>query len=148
MPNAPSPGSGASPSTTWPLLPWRGTCCGCSAGGPPGRFPPPPSAPPPAPPPRPMPSPPLPPPPPSTPPTRTNAPPSLSHRGRFLQASPYVAHPPADLPPVQAGRHPDTVAARANRASAHDPARDRGRALPLPEQTLTDRQRGLGGAHP
>ncbi len=44
--------------------------------------------------------------------------------------------------------HPDTLASRNNLAGAYQSAGDLGRAIPLYEQTLTDRTRVLGPDHP
>jgi hypothetical protein len=44
--------------------------------------------------------------------------------------------------------HPDTLTSRNNLAGAYESAGDLGRAIPLFEQTLTDRTRVLGEDHP
>ena len=44
--------------------------------------------------------------------------------------------------------HPDTLTSRNNLASAYQDAGDLARAIPLFEQTLTDRERVLGPDHP
>ena len=44
--------------------------------------------------------------------------------------------------------HPDTLTSRNNLAGAYQSAGDLGRAIPLYEQTLTDRERVLGPDHP
>ena len=44
--------------------------------------------------------------------------------------------------------HPDTLGSRNNLADAYQAAGDLGRAIPLYEQTLADRQRVLGADHP
>jgi len=46
------------------------------------------------------------------------------------------------------GDHRDTLSSRNNLAGAYQPAGDLGRAIPLYEQTLADRERALGGDHP
>jgi Tetratricopeptide repeat len=44
--------------------------------------------------------------------------------------------------------HPDTLASRNNLAAAYESAGNLGRAIPLYEQTLTERQRVLGPTTP
>ena len=44
--------------------------------------------------------------------------------------------------------HPDTLLSRNNLAAAWQAAGDLGRAIPLYEQTLADRERVLGADHP
>ena len=44
--------------------------------------------------------------------------------------------------------HPDTLTSRNNLAYAYQDAGDLGRAIPLYEQTLADRERVLGADHP
>ncbi|HRY10866.1 MAG TPA: tetratricopeptide repeat-containing protein, partial [Candidatus Nanopelagicales bacterium] len=53
-----------------------------------------------------------------------------------------------DLRRVLGPDHPDTLASRNNLAGAYESAGDLARAIPLYQQTLTDRERVLGPDHP
>jgi tetratricopeptide (TPR) repeat protein len=72
----------------------------------------------------------------------------LQDQGQFPQAVNYAHRSLITSTGLNGEDHPETLTSRSNLASAYHSAGDLERAIPLHEQTLTDRERVLGNDHP